>query len=625
MAGIGAAALVGASLMAWSPVAAQTAPVGTDTTVSSLGAATGSSADTFSVSVPSILTYYQQHGGARTFGQAVSHDFQLMGRRVQIFENGVVEQRTDGTIRTFDLLGNALPMLHADGKTFPDTDPDLLASDPPLDSPTYQTQALAAIDSGILDSEALDNWNDLPVNFGSTFRGTITCGDLPAIQACDDRRLLVAALDVWGLPTSAPAADPSDSDKVYLRFQRGIMQFSQSSGQTQAIPLGTWFKRVLIGSDVPDDMLQDVVGSRYFAQYAPALSLGVARPSDLPATSLAAAFGSSGTLLSAGLAVGADPSGTPVFALALPTFGTPTIPTVVTTPGQPGTGFTQPGAGFNQPGNAIVPFATASVTPSGTPGTSASPVPGAPLAGTPTGNQVSSGVATPTTPLGPDPCAGDEQILFAPKKPYAGTDVLVAVTSTTHHDVRTVRLTGPIKTGAVNERPGLNGWVWEWTISPTVEGWYEFTFFVDDARPCATSGFNALPAFGATAVPTVPPTLSAFATPTPIPTATPSPTATAVPAPSFASTAPADPASGACAGHLLRLSGENFGTTQAALNGNVLFAGPTGTVVATVLSWTNSTLLVTVPAGSAGGTQQIVVTTMAGASNPLSYLVGGSC
>jgi IPT/TIG domain-containing protein len=584
--------------MPWSSVTAQTAPP--STTAQSMTPTTRSD---FSVSIPSMLAYYQLHGGSRVLGQPLSHDFQLLGRRVQIFEGGVLEQRTDAALEMMDVLGEGLPLMHAAGATFPSPDPDLLASDPPLDSPTYQTQALAAIDAGALDASAPDSWNGSPVNFTTTFRGTLACSDLLPTQPCDDRQLLAAALDVWGLPTSAPTPDPANPDLVYVRFQRGIMQFSQSTGVTQAVPIGSWFKRVLIGSDVPDDLLQDVAGSRYYGQYAPALSLGVARPSELPATSLTAAFATSDTLVTAGLPQAADPVGTPVFVSAFPTFSSTATPSASLTSIQSGAPVANP------------PFANGfAATPSASPTVSGTPVAIAAGAAAP---------ATPATPLGPDPCAGDEQILFAPKKPYVGTDVLVAVTSATHHDVRTVRLTGPVKTGTVDERPGLNGWVWEWTISPTVEGWYDFTFYADGARACATSGFNALPAFGAPAA-AASPTAVAFATITPIPTPTVTPTSTAVPAPSLAATGAVDPASGACAGRLLRVNGANFGATQAALNGNVLFSTPTATSVATVLSWTNNTLLVTVPSGTVGGPVQIVVTTVAGASSPLTYQVG-SC
>ena len=146
----------------------------------------------------------------RSLGQPLSHDFQLLGRRVQIFDSQVLEQRTDGSVQAFDLLSDALPLTHAAGATFPGDDPDMAAGNPPLNSPDYQTQALAAIDAGLLDWAAPDTWSDLPVNFGATFRGTATCFDLPPSESCDDRLLLAAAVDVWGLPTSAPAFDPDN-------------------------------------------------------------------------------------------------------------------------------------------------------------------------------------------------------------------------------------------------------------------------------------------------------------------------------------------------------------------------------------------------------------------------------
>ena len=237
---------------------------------------------------------------------------------------------------------------------------------------------------------------------------------------------------------------------------------------------------------------------------------------------------------------------------------------------------------------------------------------------------ISSNTLLPNPPLGPDPCTGDEQILFAPMKPYAGTDVLVAVTSATHHDVRSVRLTGPVKTGQVSERAGLNGWVWEWTVTPPNEGWYEFTFFTDGARACATSGFNVLPSFGAPAAATATTTtVTSFATATPIATTTPLPTSTPVAAPALDATGAFSPACGAAPGTLLHLSGSNFGATQGTLNGSVLFQPSNGAAAqATVYSWTNNNILLTVPSSITSGPTDVVVITSAGSSNPLIYKVG---
>ena len=617
--------LIGGSLAQWSPVGAQTVP-----SPSLQAAVTGPTASDsgFTVVQPGMRSYYQQHGGVRTLGKPLSQDFQLVGRRVQIFEQQVLEQRQDGSVQALDLLSDALPLTHAAGETFPTADPDMLSGTPPLEAASYHAQALAAIDDGLLDWAAPDDFNGIPVSFGSTFRNTVGCNDLPTGQPCDDRRLLSGALDVWGLPVSAPTVDPGNSDLVYLRFQRGIMQYSQSTGQTQAVPLGSWFKRVLIGTDLPDDLLSDVLGSRYFAQYAPTLPLGVARASDLPATSLAVAFNASTTtsFLSNGLAT--DATATPVapaLAPAFPSFGATSTPSALSgslSGTLPGTSPTDP--------FALTPSAlpTPSGTPSATLAFSTTPGLGASLTTTPAASTgVSSTTALPNAPQGPDPCTGDEQILFSPKKPYVGTDVLVAVTSATHHDVRAVRLTGPVKSGQVTERAGLEGWVWEWTISPTIDGWYEFTFFTDGARACATSGFNALPSFGATAVPSVTATATLFPTVTPIVSATALPTATAVPAPSLATTGVADPACGAAAGQLMRLAGTSFGVSQGTLNGSILFSpttgsGSTAAAQATIYSWTNTNILLTVPSSLTPGPYDIVVITSAGSSSPITYKVG---
>jgi uncharacterized repeat protein (TIGR01451 family) len=65
----------------------------------------------------------------------------------------------------------------------------------------------------------------------------------------------------------------------------------------------------------------------------------------------------------------------------------------------------------------------------------------------------------------------------------------------------------------VTERQGLNGWVYEWTFEPAVQGAYEFTFYVDGARRCGETTVEVQPEFGAT------PTPAATATPAPLPSA----------------------------------------------------------------------------------------------------------
>lgn len=629
------------------PSRSPTAQTATPSTPASSSARAYFPATGFRVADPAFLSYFQQAGGVRTFGYPVSNDFQFLGTRVQIFQRGVLQAGPDGSMGTMSLLADdMLPLVGASGATFPAADPDLVAASPIRASDDYVDQALSFVATNVPDT-----WNDLPVNFLTTFQNTVTCDDLGPGATCDDRTLGSRALDTWGLPTSAPAADPDHPDFVYQRFERGILQYSRTTGVTQWLLIGELFREVLSGTDLPSDVQAQVADSRFYAQYDSASGSGPKRPDELPSTRLTGAFTPQPAQASNGaLPTGARPT---VVARARPGRSSDDPSGLLTS----GSGQTDPDEPAAMPQTTVQPagrLATATpasgrasagqvgsfgrafagvVAPS--PPTDADPDP--PLAvptPTPTSSLVAAGAsspksAAPAAPIGPDPCAGDEQILFAPLKPYVGSDVLVAATSATHHDVRTVRLTGPVQTGPVNERPGLSGWVWEWTITPSIAGRYDFTFYADGARACATAGFNAAPAFGAPSAPTPP--IGAIASsappaapmPTPIPTPTVAASATPLPPPSL-STTPAEPACGAAPGRLLTLHGANFGASQAASKGTVLFAGAGATHTANTLSWTNDAILVVVPTGLPSGAYELDVTTSTGATAPVTYHVG-SC
>ena len=99
-----------------------------------------------------------------------------------------------------------------------------------------------------------DDWNGLPVNFQTTFLNTVTCADAFGADPCDPSPAAGFDLELWGLPTSLPTLDPLNPDFVYQRFQRGIMHFSRTTGLTQGLLLGDWFKRVMIGVDLSPDL-----------------------------------------------------------------------------------------------------------------------------------------------------------------------------------------------------------------------------------------------------------------------------------------------------------------------------------------------------------------------------------
>src|ERR1700716_4225041 len=437
---------------------------------------------------PAVLDYFQRHGGVRTFGYPVSSEFPLLGRRVQIFQRQMLEIAPDGIVTPANILDpDVLPITRIDGLSLPAADPGLRGSAPTPGSPDYAVQTLAFVNLYVAD-----DWNGIPVNFQSTFLGTVTCADAFGSDPCDPSALPALDLEVWGLPTSLPTSDPLNPDFIYQRFQRGIMHFSRATGRTQGLLLGDWLKRIMVGVDLSPDLDAAVRNSRFFAQYAPSRPLAVDRPTDLPDTSLAQAFRAD-TLSTAAQAEPTLPTNVAQTATAV----------AMTATAVTGTQVALQGTQSANSATSVVLTATAAAS-------SATATP-------------SPGTAVSSVPVDPSGCRGDEQMWFVPRKPNTGVDVNISVTSQRHHDVRAMILSGPVDPGPVTERTGPLGFVWTWTIVPTVEGFYDWTFYADGLRPCNTSGFNAFAPLGATATPTLTPVATNTSGPTSTPTATPVP------------------------------------------------------------------------------------------------------
>ena len=388
---------------------------------------------------------------------------------------------------------------------------------------------------------------------------------------------------MWGLPTSLPTSDPLNPDFVYERFQRGIMHFSRATGLTQGLLVGDWLKRVMIGVDLSRDMAAEARGSRLFAQYAPSRPLALDRPTDLPDTSLAQAFRAD-TLMAAG-----QVPGEPTATATLPGNVAQTATSVAMT----ATAISGTQTAF-QGQTALLTVTALALT-----ATAAAAGVGLAQLGTPTATPVEVVSNIPVVNVG---CLGDEQMWFIPRKPNIGVHVQISVTSQRHHDVRSMLLGGPVDPGPVVEHIGPLGFVWTWTVIPTVEAFYQWTFFADGLRPCITSGFNAFAPLGATPTATV----------TSQPTNTPGPTATPT-----LQTAPNvqnfTPTSGSC-GESITVFGSNFGTpangAQIPPGGRVLF----GSRDATLVSWANGSITFFPPPGSPSGPTTIIVVNQGGSS-----------
>ncbi|HEY3060332.1 MAG TPA: hypothetical protein VGL99_15335 [Chloroflexota bacterium] len=235
---------------------------------------------------PRLVDYFDQHGGVATFGYPVSNAFPLVGVKTQLFQRHALQVRADGRVHTLDLPDAALPITQLNGSRLPSPDPDLMATFPEAGTTDYLQVA-----ADIALQNVRDEWNGVPINFWSSFVSSGACGQDASDGSCDTYARVAEALGVWGLPNSQPAIDPNNPDFVFQRFQRGIMQHTRSTGVTEGVLLGDWFKRVLVGIDLPADVEEELAGSAFLRQFVRSAPLGLARPSQLPETSLIDAFG----------------------------------------------------------------------------------------------------------------------------------------------------------------------------------------------------------------------------------------------------------------------------------------------------------------------------------------------
>lgn len=238
----------------------------------------------FRVDNDHIWAYFTSRGGEAVFGAPTSRTFLLQGFVVQSFQRRAIQLDGQGRPHVLNLLDSGLlPFTSIDGRPVPPADPTLLASAPP---PTDAPAVLAWV-----RAHAPDRLGGAPVGFYRTFLasagqavahlgGADTSGDLAALLA----------LELWGVPTSAPLVDPNDPDVVTLRWQRGAMRYDARCGCTQqllpAADLPALLQEQPLGADaLPTSTLRLLQG-----QDDRAAVNGVRDPALLPLTDLAGAF-----------------------------------------------------------------------------------------------------------------------------------------------------------------------------------------------------------------------------------------------------------------------------------------------------------------------------------------------
>ncbi|HVB97689.1 MAG TPA: hypothetical protein VNG11_08145 [Chloroflexota bacterium] len=230
--------------------------------------------------------YFQHRGGIDTFGYPISRTFTFLGKPTQFFQRRVIEIEPNGTVGQLNILGSEiLPFTSFNFATIPATDAALIASAPAVGSANYDTAVIAFIQQHVPNS-----FNGLPVNFLNTFQNTVSLSTAFPAGGGNPSLLFGFDLEMWGLPLSAPAADPHNSNFVFQRFQRGIMHFDNATRTTQGLLLGDYFKSIITGNNLPADLAREAAGSPFFRQYNNSEPNGLNNPGALPNTNMTNAF-----------------------------------------------------------------------------------------------------------------------------------------------------------------------------------------------------------------------------------------------------------------------------------------------------------------------------------------------
>jgi hypothetical protein len=229
----------------------------------------------FRIDDDTILDYFNHRGGITTFGYPISRTFEFQGFVVQFFQRRIVQLDPYGHAQLLNLLdGDLLPYTSFNFSLFPARDPAIAGFNPSID---------------VVSGHAPDSYQGIPVRFYQTFLGTVPLN--AALPAGGDARLLPGFdLEMWGVPTSQPAFDPHNHGIVYLRWQRGVMQYDSATGLTQGVLLADYLKSILTGTNLPTDLASEATSSAFYRQYDPSIPGRVRDPARLPNTDLTDAF-----------------------------------------------------------------------------------------------------------------------------------------------------------------------------------------------------------------------------------------------------------------------------------------------------------------------------------------------
>jgi hypothetical protein len=194
----------------------------------------------FSIADDAIWSFFDQNGGADSFGSPISREFSLPGSnsQVQLLQNAALQVQPDGSVQPVPLASDPfLPYTSFGGLSVPPADPAIAFVAPTPDQPNYAARLAVYLQGTI------------PEPFWSAYNA-------------------LGGSNVWGLPTSAPKADPNNPHFTYQRFSNGIFLSDADAGTTTPLPLGQYLKATLQGQGLPPDLSSAVASSPLYGKLA---------------------------------------------------------------------------------------------------------------------------------------------------------------------------------------------------------------------------------------------------------------------------------------------------------------------------------------------------------------------
>jgi polysaccharide biosynthesis protein PslG len=262
----------------------------------------------YAVADDAFGTYYASRGGALTFGRPISRAFTFRGTEVQLFERGALKKMPDRSVTVLNLL-DLLPYSPMDGNAIPPVDPAWVTTMPLANTRDFTAQATEYIQTWLFDTA-----KGLPVGFKTRYIETVPPWSYRNEPNGNARFL--AAVELWGFPTSEVTLDPVRPGVAYQRFEKAVFVYDEAAGGTRVLPLGRYMQNILIGSFAMPDLAEQASTGPLWQQYQPRAANWMSRPGELPGTDLSAAF-----LPDAPPAGGASPSAVRAAAVKGPEYG----------------------------------------------------------------------------------------------------------------------------------------------------------------------------------------------------------------------------------------------------------------------------------------------------------------